>query len=208
MSDEWPYSTWYRVDERIDGWPPLSYDMSLPPNRSTFDMSTLRIGRHGGPNAEDEAFRVELYRRVGAVTVAGGHVETAMKRLLLLFMGDVGGFSVVDKTWSDLHKAIEAECTGADERRISTAEVLSWGEEHKVKKRRDDVVHAYWWTFAGCGARRSRFYRKTEGTTIGAQLEDLDEDASMLFEYAEMLDRLLWTDWPEARLPRSETDRM
>ena len=131
-----------------------------------------------------------------------------MKRLLLVFMGDVGGFSVVDRTWSDLHRALRAECTGADERRIATAEVLRWGEEHNVKRRRDDVVHAYWWTFAGCGARRSRFYRKTEGTTIGAQLEDLDQDASILFEYADMLDRLLGTDWPEARLPSSATDRM
>jgi hypothetical protein len=142
-------------------------------------------------------------------TVVSPRVTWAMKWLLLVYMGDVGGFSVVDKTWSDLHKALEAECTGKDERRIATAtSVLQWGQEHNVKKRRDDVVRACWWTFAGCGARRSRLYRKTEGTTIGAQLEDLDQDASVLAEYADKLDRLLGTEWPEARLPKSPTDRM
>lgn len=39
---------------------------------------------------KDRLFRTRLNAQIGAVTVAGGHVETAMKRLLLLLKQDNG----------------------------------------------------------------------------------------------------------------------
>jgi hypothetical protein len=207
MTYQWPqpgHSSWYSTTENLDGHPPLTYDLSIPSAMSTFDLSTLRVGRHGGPTAEDEAFRQELFRRVGAITVAGGHIETAMKRLVLLLTETEGRFSLVDKTWTDLHNALVAESAeGQDDRRTALREVLEWGETNRIKIRRDNVVHAYWWTHAGCGARRSRFYRKTDGSTILAELSDLEEDAALLFEYAWRLDELLGPDWPIAMLPAS-----
>jgi hypothetical protein len=205
MTYEWPqpgHSTWYSTTENLDGYPPLTYDLSLPSSMSTFDLSTVRVGRHGGPTDEDEVFRRGLFQLVGAITVAGGHVETAMKRLLLLMTETEGRFSLVDKTWTDLHNALVAQAeTGQDDLRTALRDALQWGETNRVKVRRDNAVHAYWWIYEGCGARRSRFYRKTEGKTILAQLTDLDEDADLLFEYARRLDELAGPDWPIAMLP-------
>lgn len=186
MTYEWPqpgHQSWYSTTENIEGRPPLTYDLSIPSSLSTVDLSSVRVGRHGGPTTEDEEFRQELFRRVGAVTVAGGHVETAMKRLLLILTATEGRFSLVDKTWTQLHQALVAESiNGEDGRRLALRSVLEWGDANRVKSRRDNVVHAYWWIYAGCGARRSRFYRKKDGSTILAELSDLEDDAALLFE--------------------------
>lgn len=201
----WPpagFSTYYEVMERLDRRSDLSYDLVLPGTFSKVDLSTQRIGRHGGANEEDLQFRTELYARVGAIAVAGGHVETAMKRLLLVLTApDEARFSTVDKTWTRLHADLRAQCDGTDERRQRLADALDWAEANRIKDRRDDVIHAYWWTFAGCGARRSRFNRGGDGKTILAELADLDEDSRLLFEYADRLDLLLANDWVIARLP-------
>ena len=209
MSDEdetWPppgFTSSYAVTEHLDGHKDLSYDFVLPSTFSTVDLSTVRIGRHGGPNDDDLRFRSELYFRIGAITVAGGHVETAMKRLLLVLMATPKAhFALVDETWSQLHKKLRKEANGSDERRTRLGEVLDWGEEHNVKRRRDDAVHAYWWDYSGCGARRSRFVRHGNGKTILASVDDLDEDARLLFDYAQRLDSLLGADWIIARLQR------
>jgi hypothetical protein len=203
---DWPppgMSTWYRVDEKIDGQPDRYYDLVLPSTFSQVDLSTVRLGRHGGPSEEDLLFRRELYEKVGAVVVAAGHVETAMKRLILLLEGEPEAhFSLVDKNWTDLHNRLRILADGTSERRIELGDALDWAKAEQLKRRRDNVVHSYWWIYAGLGARRSRFYRRTDGTTIDATLVDVGEDADLLFEYAERLDALLGSDWIIARLPR------
>jgi hypothetical protein len=125
-----------------------------------------------------------------------------MKRLLLILTGESGQFSLVDKTWSDLHKALTRECSNPDSdgRRTKLKSVLEWGEKNQVKRRRDNVVHAYWWNFDGCGVVRSRFHRKQDGATMIGSLEDLDEDAKILFEYAHRLDELVGENWARAML--------
>jgi hypothetical protein len=197
-------SSWYKVDEKIDGQPDRYYDLVLPSTFSQVDLSTVRLGRHGGPNEEDRQFRRELYEKVGAVVVAAGHVETAMKRLILLLEKEPEAhFSLVDKNWTDLHDRLRLLADGTSERRIELGDALDWAEAEQLKRRRDNVVHSYWWNYAGLGARRSRFYRRTDGATINATLEDVAEDADLLFEYAERLDALLGADWIIARLPRT-----
>ena len=176
--------------------------MSAPPAwMSTLDLSTLRVRRDGGDADADIAFRAELFRRIGAVTVAGGAVETAMKRLLLVF-AEKEDFSIVDKNWTDLHKALVKQCTEADDRRVALAKLVAWGDANRVKDRRDNVVHAYWWAFDGCGVRRARYFRKGPKAIISATLADLDEDTALLFSYADKLDQLLGDDWPVATLPK------
>ena len=201
----WPpegFSSYYRVTERIAGQAELNYDLVVPGTFAEADNSTTRIGRHGGPTTEDMEFRTELHRRIGAIAVAGGHVEMAMKRLLLVLTGATRAhFSTVDFTWSDLHRRLLNQCDGSDDRRLRLAEVLDWGKENDLKMRRDNTIHADWWEFAGCGARRSRFVRRGNGATILASLSDLDNDALLLYEYAKRLDDLLGNDWMMARLP-------
>ncbi len=201
----WPprgFSSYYAVTERIDGQPELSYDLVVPGKFAEFDLSTVRIGRHGGPNDTDLEFRSVLYSRIGAVTVAAGRVEMAMKRLLLVLTAPKHArFSTVDLTWTGLVKALRKQCDGSDHRRKQLADVLDWAEKQEVKRRRDDAIHADWWDFAGCRVRRARFIRGSNGTTIDATLTDLDEDARLLSDYALRLDELLGNDWMIARLP-------
>ncbi|MGW5610202.1 hypothetical protein ACWEWI_29765 [Streptomyces sp. NPDC003753] len=127
-----------------------------------------------------------------------------MKRLILLLRGDQGGFSLVDKTWSDLHKLLVAQSRRSIPQATALAEVLEWGNANELKRRRDDAVHASWWHWDGVGVIRSRFFRKQDGANIICTFEDLEEDARLLFDYAEKLDHLLGADWPQARLPRQD----
>ncbi|MDX2919798.1 hypothetical protein PV702_06495 [Streptomyces sp. FL06-04B] len=205
MSEKWPppgFAFYYRMETHQEGYPSYSMDVLLPKAREVVDISTFRISRHGGPNEADFSFRDRLYREIGSIVVAAGHVESTMKRLVLVLKADQGGFSVVDKTWSDLHKMLVSQThTGAPHCK-NLAEVLDWGESNDLKRRRDDVVHASWWDWDGVGVTRSRFFRKQDGVTIVGTFEELAEDSRLLSEYAEKLDALLGTDWPQARLPQ------
>lgn len=203
--DVWPpegFSSYYTVREQIEDHPEVTYHLVLPGNFAEVDLATLRIGRHGGPNDEDMQFRAELYSRIGAVTVAAGRVEMCMKRLLLvLTTPKKAHLATADYSWTTLVKKLREQCDRSDNRREQLAKVLDWSEEQEIKRRRDNVVHADWWDFAGCGVRRSRFARSTNGVTILATLADLEEDIRLLFEYARRLDQLLGNDWIIARLP-------
>jgi len=210
MTEQWPF--WktgpiYRMTVEIRDDLTLEFDLSLPAGVSEVDMATVRLGRHGGDAAADYAFRAQLYTRIGAVAVAGGHAETAMKRMLALLTGRKGHFSDVDMNWSDLAKAlrVEASKNPTAPGRENLGRVLAWADAEKVKQRRDDVIHAYWWIYEGCGVSRSRFFRKKDGPP-GAQmtgsLEALEKDAELLFEYARRLDDLLGDHWAQAMLPR------
>ena len=208
MPQDWPppgHHSYYSVTEDLGDGYKVTYDLNLPSTLPVFNIATARVGRHGGATPSDRQFRAELFGRVGAVTIAGGEVETAMKRLLLLLSGS-GTFSQVDDTWTALNQKLLDQCTGADDRRSALADVLAWGEQNEAKRRRDDVVHAYWWAFAGCGVRRSRFFRRSDGATIVGTLKDLEKDAEILFEYAQRLDALLGSDWPQAMLPAVDED--
>ena len=206
MTEEWPppgHSFAYQTEINLANGHQLTVDVTLPTATPTVDLSTVRLGRHGGETNADRLFQQRLYARLGAITVASGHAETAMKRLLLLLRGQSEFSRVADKTWSQLHRCLESERTDADVRRKRLRRVLKWGEENRVQQRRDNAVHSYWWIFDGCGVMRSRFYRDHDqnGVTMISSLDELHEDAELLFEYARRLDDLLGEDWPRAMLP-------
>lgn len=209
MAEQWPvqgHSFWYKTEIRLDNGYNLCFDLTAPGAVPELNLSTVRLGRHGGDSPGDLQFRELLFSKIGAITVAGGHVETALKRLLILLKGEDGKFSSVDENCTELHKALSDECSGSslDSRRSGLKDVLEWGKQKEVKRRRDNVVHAYWWIFDGCGVVRSRFHRKQDGATMIGSFEDLDEDADILFAYARRLDRLVGEDWARAMLPREE----
>lgn len=202
--EDWPpvgFSAFYTVTEKLDGQPEREYHVLLPGTFSKVDLSTIRVGRHGGPNETDMRYRDELYRRVGEIAVAGGHAEAAMKRLLLVLKSlDEAHFEEVDGTWTSLTDQLRDECDGSDQRRLELAALLDWAEDNKIKIRRDNAIHAYWWIYDGVGARRSRFARRSGGSIIDATLDDVAEDAHLIFEYAQRLDELLGYDWMILRL--------
>jgi hypothetical protein len=67
-----------------------------------------------------------------------------------------------------------------------------------AKRRRNDVVHAYWWDYAGGPVRRGRFRRDGTTATIVGTLEDLLLDAEILSSVAMSLDDLVEPFWPQA----------
>lgn len=193
----------YDVVESFEGGLGAAYHLTVPPTMTEVNLSTVRVTRDAGITAADVVFQAQLFHRIGAIVVSGGHVETGMKRLLLLLTGRPSGqFSLVDANWSDLHKKLLRQCNGLDSRRNALHEVLKWGEDHRVKQRRDNVVHAHWWVFAGVGVRANRFHRRQDGRAVLGTMEELDETSALLSEYASRLDDLLGEDWSRAILPR------
>jgi hypothetical protein len=206
MTEQWPPSGHkfaHKAGINFANGHQLTFDLTLPRATPSVSLSTVRLGRHGGESNADRLYQQRLYARIGAVTAASGHVETAMKRLLLLLRGKSEFSKVADKSWSQLHRCLESERTEADARRKRLRRVLEWGEKNHVKKCRDNVIHSYWWIFDGCGVMRSRFYldHDENGVNMISSFDKLDEDAQILFEYAKRLDDLLGEDWPRAMLP-------
>jgi hypothetical protein len=194
----------YRVVEDLDSGNGISYEISLPSSMSDLDIATVRVGRRGGDTEPDRVFRRELFEVVGSIAVAAGHVEAAMKRLLLVLTGERTVFAFVDFQWSDLHKRLMDECGShrADERRQRLSELLTRAESERLAERRHTAVHGAWWVFAGCGARVSRWPRRASDAIIVGQLADWQQFAEKLWEYAASLDELLGDDeWARAMLP-------
>ena len=144
--EEWPpvgFSAFYTVTEKIDGQPERQYHVLLPSTFSKVDLSTIRVRRHGGPTDADKRYRDEFYKQVGAIAVASGHAEAAMKRLLLILKRpDEAHFAEVDGTWTSLTEQLQNECDGSDQKRLDLANLLEWAKENKIKIRRDNAIHA------------------------------------------------------------------
>jgi hypothetical protein len=191
-------------EETDDGRPsPPGFFLTVPSSRPHEDVSTLRVSRMGGDDPADELFRARLHRHVGAVTVAAGHVETAMKRLLIQLRDPTDTFADVDYTWTDLEKKLRSQAAGQpdDPRCKRLLRILDWASDNRVKWRRDNVVHAYWWNYDGVGVFRSRFRRRDDGEQIIGTWQGLEEDSALLFRYAALLDDVLGEDWGRALLP-------
>ncbi len=206
MTEQWPppgHTFTYKTEIELANGYKTSFDVTLPSAAPNVNLATFRLGRHGGESNADRLFQQRLYTRIGAITVASGHVETAMKRLLLLLRGQSQFSDVADKTWSQLHRCLQSERTDADARRKRLRHVLQWGEKNHIHESRNDVIHSYWWIYDGCGVMRSRFYQNhdQDGVSMVSSLAELDEYAQVLFEYARRLDDLLGEDWPRAMLP-------
>ena len=204
MTKDWPppgHRFSYRVDEALDNGYRISYDLSLPSGAGAVDLATVRVGRHGGDSPEDLTFREELYQSVGSITVAGGHVEAAMKRLLLLLIDAETDFSLVDYQWYELETKLRAQCDGSDERRRRLLRILDGANRHKLRERRHTVVHGAWWMYAGVGARVGRWPRKENGRAIIDDMAWLRQLGKECWAYAYRLDDLLGEEWPRAMLP-------
>jgi len=165
------------------------------------DLATVRVGRHGGPTPIDLAFRQELFVIVGSVTVAGAHIEAALKRLLLVMSGMGSEFSRVDLVWADLEKKLRKRCSSDSTRERELLVLLDWADKYRLREGRHTAVHGSWWIYAGVGARVSRWPRKSDDRTQIGTLEGLRTLADRCWSYAQRLDDLIGEDWSRAMLP-------
>lgn len=212
---------WCGILMRVDDqWPPAGHHLSytaefkLAPPAPSYtldvtivggrpnDLATYRLDRHGGQSEADREFQCQLHEAIGAIAVAGGHAEAAMKRVLIVAERTVA-FSDAELPWGNLVKRLKRVADGKHPMASRLFEILEWAARAGVKKRRDDVVHAYWWNFAEVGVTRSRFTRDGASYILFGDLEQLTADARVIFKYAQQLDDLVVSDWPQARLPAS-----
>jgi hypothetical protein len=151
-------------------------------------------------DAQQKAMRTaQLFQAVGAVVVAGGHVEWRLKRLLLWLHG---------KGPSDLHEVTSLNWTILVERTrlaaasAENAEVLALlhqAEDQNLKWIRDNAVHTHWWADGRPGVVGSRHpSKKGAGSFIlVGTIEDLHASADKLFQFAARLAELAPDDgWP------------
>ena len=176
MTEHWPppgHLITYRMDVDLDK-PKLSFSAEVSvvarPKEGENDLAAFRYERIGGPTGADFDFRAELYPRVGAVTVAGGHAEAAMKRVILSAEEAGGSFRDVDLTWTALVKRLQRLAESDHVLAEPLSRVLGWAERRGVKQRRDDAVHSYWWHWAGVGVSRSRFKRDGQSYVVVGSL--------------------------------------
>ena len=145
---------------------------------------------------------------MGSITVASGHVEAAMKRLILTLQDHrTRQFSLVDKTWTDLHKVLAKECQKGDED-TSRAELrrnlkahLEWRDSQTEDPPRQFRFHGSIWDYAMPLVLVSRFHRKADGQQIMLTMEQIEQVSIELAEYADRLEALLYGIWHEAMLP-------
>jgi hypothetical protein len=191
----------YTVTEDLEGFSPLTYEITVPGSMTVLDISTLRVARDGGPTEGDQQYRAELFSLVGSVTVAGGQIEAALKRLLLVLRGADTVFALADLEWGRLHTQLADLCDGSDERRAKLQSLLSDAERMRLRDRRNTVVHGAWWIFSGCGVRVSRWPRRKDDSIELWTLADLQSLADACWDFAEQIDLLLApSDWAQAWL--------
>jgi hypothetical protein len=187
--------------EPADQVPPFQYLLvGLGTEQQSYNLATLRMHRAGGSNAADLALRRNLFTLVGAITVAGGHIEAEMKRIIIQAEEDRGAtFVDVDETWTGLEKRLDAIATGDGPFAADVAAALEWGRKKGIKKTRDDAVHSTWCLYDVGTVQRSRFRRRTEDETHLGQLETFMSHVPKMFEYASRLSHI--GSWPTAIFP-------
>lgn len=174
------------------------------------DLASLRPVRVAGhDNAiADCRHRRRLFQAVGAVTVAGGHVEMALRKVLVSLTGgqneDLGGKDV-SLDWSKLHTKIEDHCKrDASELAQRVDQLLKTAEASTLRDIRNNIVHSYWWVMAldSDEVWSGRYYnRGQEPVCIVDTAENLYQTADKLFEFAAELEALVAPLWPLAIVP-------
>lgn len=170
-----------------------------------YSLSGVRTTRLGGAHEADKGMQLSLMLLLGAITLASGHVELEMKRILLVAKAvPEAGFSDVDYAWKALEERLARVVRdgGAIAERLGP--VLAWGQDHQLRQRRNDAVHSAWVMFETGHFEGARLAPKSEGVTIVDDGSDLGETASLLREYVNRLQQVV--KWPILVLPPLEDD--
>ncbi|WP_166874499.1 hypothetical protein [Salinibacterium sp. ZJ450] len=181
---------------------PVHFFIDIPleyPPDANVGWGTARIEREGGTSADDLRFRQSLYFQIGRITVAGGKIESSMKRLTRMLAGGDNNFEGMKTAWTDL----EAHLRRLAHDRPDVLSLLDWGATNRVKATRDDVVHSEWWDYDGAQSTRNRMLKADAAPMMG-RFETLIEHADTITDYAAKLDALVAGHWHAFRFPRHE----
>lgn len=202
--EDWPDGHVVRVAlEPPEQVPPFEYLLvGLKDAQDKYDMATFRMVRAGGSNQADAALRANLFTLVGAITVAGGHIEAEMKRIIFQAEEDSGAtFVDVDETWTGLEKRLEAVAADGGPLAGEIVAALAWAKQRGIKAVRDDAVHSAWCLYDVGSVQRSRFRRRATGEIHAGSLHVYSSHVPKMFTYAARLAQI--GKWPTAVLPPS-----
>jgi hypothetical protein len=180
------------------------------------NMAEMRPMRLPTPDISDYEHQLRLFNVIGSVTVAGGHVEMAMKKVLVSLQNQHR--NLMDRTvpgdWDNLEKDLWKLCEiPTSDVLIRLKELLQSTKDDDLREQRNDVIHGYWWTVAAHNRLiNARYYRpKKSGSQqpvrIQTTLQAVQDIATKLFELAGKLDALVTPDWPIAIFPTAEAAR-
>jgi hypothetical protein len=185
-----------------------------PPGSDDMNLASMRPVRiMGKPNRQADALhQVRLFHAVGSVAVAGGHVEMAMKRVLVTLRGGQNSDlarAEVPAEWSILEDKLKrASKPHQTTLQKAVFELLAGAEVSSLRDGRNDVVHGYWWLIpmGTDGLVSSRYYRPKKHqqqapAQIHPTLEMLEQLAGGLFDLAHALEALVTPHWPLAVVP-------
>lgn len=184
---------------------PQTFEVAFPSHPEAVDLAAVRLDRLGGPSRADREYRHELYGLVGAVTVASGHAEAAIMRVIRVLDEDDAVFGALAKLgWGQLVDEVSKRVQGDSAREARIRETLTWAQRIRLADHRNGVVHGYWWQHADVGVTYSRFYRTGQSAMVRASPEEIAQLAQDLFRFAARLDAEVLSEWPQARLSRAE----
>ena len=184
------------------------------PEGESVDMATAVVRRIGGSTPADDAYRRELFFRIGEVTALASQIEAGLKRVCVLLTDPHHGhFDQVEAMFSKLEKTAKVTTgrvladpsTSEDkrERARQLQSILDWSASESLVTLRNNIVHAVWWDFAGLPPFMSRFNMKGEASMhVAADLDEAFAVSSLLREYVNKLDVLIRDDWFTIFLPR------
>ena len=151
--------------------------------------------------------RVQLYLRVGAVTVAGGRAEYALQRVAHVLSGG-SRWNNLDATvpvdWSNLTRELRKQIAAdpADEIKKRLGELLDWADANRLWTARNNVVHGDWLEAPSRSVSARRLMRSGKSATVIASYEELESIARNLAEFRrrlyEVLDELTPGPHPRA----------
>jgi hypothetical protein len=196
-----------KITTEGENLPRAEYTLLIPPggSRTKLGMSEIRPFRNQWQQA-DITHQLELFGAVGRIAVSGGHVEMAMKKVLITLRG--GEHDLLDPSlpsdWDGLEKELRKLCDGSDETRTKLLQVLDDADQQQLHDKRNDAIHGYWWLVrVNNRLINARYYRPKKGATappvsIYNTIDDVNTVGTALFAMADRLEKLVTPHWPIA----------
>ena len=189
----------------------LKYTLLRPPGENDMNLSELRPMQIAGqpvPESQIE-YQAKLFYAVGAIAVAGAHVELAMRKVYLSLSGGNRNLASVEvsKMWQVLENKLRQLCDDSTDVRKELKKILDWSNKKNLSTFRNHAVHGYWWLFDIDGMfHQSRYHVATnrepkQPSGISINPDDCRKVASNLFMFANRLEALVSSDWPVAIMP-------
>ena len=188
-----------------------NYTLVRPPGgdipMSISSLRPVRVEGRDDPKA-DAVHQVRLFHAVGSVAVAGGHVEMAMKKVLVTLQdGQNYDLADVPADWRVLQAQLEKSCRRTETELADAVEaLLTKVDVTRLRENRNHVIHGYWWLIPinPGDVFASRYFHPNSNqtpTNMHTTTATLQRLASSLFDFAGQLEALVTPYWPLAIVP-------